>query len=96
MPNHRVTGHETGISIYLHVMKTNPTIVIDENKRGLNASDRKLTAQAFCVKFFLANKHNHNWQPIHQNFRLRVAMDPIGQFGEVAKQEFNTKVSSAF
>ena len=29
----------------------------------------------------------HNRQPIHENFTLRVTMDPIGQFGWVAKQK---------
>ena len=33
------------------------------------------------VKFFLANNHHHNWQPIHQSLTLRITMNPTGHFG---------------
>ena len=40
-----------------------------------------------CVKFFLANRCHHFWWPIHQRFTLRVTMDPIGQFVEIARHK---------
>ena len=30
------------------------------------------------VKFLLANKRHHSWQPIHQSFTLTVTVEPIG------------------
>ena len=49
-------------------------------------------SSGFGGKFFLGNWRHHNWQPIHQIFTLRVTIDFIGQFGEIGKQEFSTKV----
>ena len=49
-----------------------------------------LFSLGLCVKFFLANRRPHNWQPIHQSFKLRVKMYPTGQFSSFTKQEFNT------
>ena len=48
-------------------------------------------SSGFCVKFFLANRRHHNWQPIHQNFTLRIIKESIDQFDQIAMKEFNTK-----
>ena len=49
----------------------------------------------FCIKFFLANERHFHWQPFNQSFTLRLKMEPIGQFGQIVKQEFHTKLSPA-
>ena len=40
--------------------------------------DEKEPNSGFHVKFFPANRHHHNYQPIHQIFTLRVTMGVVG------------------
>ena len=36
-------------------------------------------SSGFCATFFLANRYHHNWRPIHNDFMLRVTMEPVLQ-----------------
>ena len=59
-----------------------------QNEFLSSTSSKEIYLRFICVKFFLANRFPTNWIPIRQRFILRVTMEPIGQCGLFAKQEF--------
>ena len=65
-------------------------------KKNNSVISHEVHRSRFCVKLFLANKRHYNWQPIHNNFKLRVAVEPIGQFNWSRTFIFHAKVNCAF
>ena len=76
------------------------TLIIHRNENFSLCSEENTnqvpTAQAFCVKFFLANRHHPNGQTNHQSLTLRVAMDLVWSVRQHSEARMQHKVSSGY